>query len=90
MSKRLLLCILALSCLGLIQSSVATGLSKGKTKDYVYVCSCLHGQSCACMTEAKHEGPCACGVDGGPPMLRVEAQSNWAKANRTALAGGAK
>lgn len=87
MRKRLLIAILGLSCLGLIQSSAATGAS-GKPKDYVYVCNCLHGQSCSCMSEAMHEGPCACGVNGGPPMLRVEAQSNWAKFNRTTLAGG--
>lgn len=87
MKKRLLISLVGLvGCLGLIQTSAAAS----KTKDYVYVCACLHGQSCACMTEAMHEGPCACGVNGGPPMQRVEAQSNWAKANRTALAAGEK
>lgn len=53
----------------------------------VYVCSCLGTSSCSCMTEAKHEGPCACGTKGGPPMQRVPADSNWAKGNRDALAG---
>ncbi|HUX67975.1 MAG TPA: hypothetical protein VMV31_10870 [Terriglobales bacterium] len=53
---------------------------------YDYVCSCLGTSSCSCMTEAKHEGPCACGTSGGPPMRRVAANSNWAKANRIALA----
>ncbi|HVA64801.1 MAG TPA: hypothetical protein VNF74_13830 [Terriglobales bacterium] len=52
----------------------------------VYVCSCMGTSSCSCMTEAKHEGPCACGTKGGPPMRQVAADSNWAKANRIALA----
>jgi hypothetical protein len=33
----------------------------------VYVCACLKTKSCPCMTEAKMEGPCACGTHGGPP-----------------------
>lgn len=87
MKTKLLLSLLGLvGCLALVQTSALAS----KTKDYVYVCACLKGQSCPCMTEAMHEGPCACGVNGGPPMLRVEAQSNWAKANRNALAGGTK
>ena len=54
--------------------------------DVVYVCSCLTTKSCACMTEAKTEGPCSCGTEGGPPMKAVPKDSAWAKANRKALA----
>lgn len=56
--------------------------AKGKV---VYVCACLKTKSCSCMTEAKTEGPCACGTEGGPPMKAVAADSAWAKANRQAL-----
>jgi hypothetical protein len=56
---------------------------KGKV---VYVCACLKTKSCACMTEAKKEGPCACGTEGGPPMKPVPSDSDWAKENRDALA----
>src|SRR5262245_9516821 len=48
---------------------------KGKV---VYVCACLKTKSCACMTEAKMEGPCACGTEGGPPMKPVPPDSVWA------------
>ena len=51
----------------------------------VYVCACLKTKSCFCMTEAKTEGPCACGTEGGPPMKAVAADSAWAKENRDAL-----
>jgi hypothetical protein len=51
----------------------------------VYVCACLKKKSCFCMTEAKTEGPCACGTKGGPPMKAVSSDSAWAKANREAL-----
>jgi hypothetical protein len=57
--------------------------TKGKV---VYVCACLKTKSCACMTEAKMEGPCACGTEGGPPMKPVPPDSDWAKENRKALA----
>jgi hypothetical protein len=57
--------------------------SKGKV---VYVCACLKTKSCSCMTEAKMEGPCACGTEGGPPMKAVPPDSDWAKENRDALA----
>jgi len=57
-----------------------------KTKSTVYVCACLQTKSCACMTEAKTEGPCACGTEGGPPMKAVAPNSDWAKQNRDALA----
>ena len=57
--------------------------SKGRV---VYVCACLKTKSCSCMTEAKMEGPCACGTEGGPPMKAVRADSDWAKENRDALA----
>lgn len=52
----------------------------------VYVCACLKTKSCSCMTEAKMEGPCACGTEGGPPLKAVPADGAWAKANRDALA----
>jgi len=38
------------------------------------------------MTEAKMEGPCACGTEGGPPLKAVPHDSDWAKANREELA----
>ena len=52
----------------------------------VYVCACLNTKSCSCMTEAKTEGPCACGTKGGPPLKAVPRDSAWAKDNREALA----
>jgi hypothetical protein len=52
----------------------------------VYVCACLKTKSCFCMTEAKMEGPCACGTEGGPPMKAMPPDSDWAKQNREALA----
>jgi hypothetical protein len=57
--------------------------TKGKM---VYVCACLKNKSCSCMTEAKTEGPCACGTEGGPPLKAVPKDSAWAKENRDALA----
>jgi len=57
-----------------------------KEKKVVYVCACLQTKSCSCMTEAKMEGPCACGTQGGPPMKAVAPDSDWAKENRDALA----
>lgn len=56
------------------------------TKKIVYVCACMGNKSCSCMTEAKTEGPCACGTQGGPPLKPVAADSDWAKENRDALA----
>jgi hypothetical protein len=58
----------------------------GKSKDVVYVCACLGTKSCSCMTEAKTEGPCACGTSGGPPLKAVPRDSSWAKENRDTLA----
>jgi hypothetical protein len=55
-------------------------------KDVVYVCACLKTKSCSCMTEAKTEGPCACGTQGGPPLKAVPRDSAWAKENRDSLA----
>jgi hypothetical protein len=52
----------------------------------VYVCACLKTKSCSCMTEAKMEGPCACGTQGGPPLKAVSSDSDWAKQNREELA----
>jgi hypothetical protein len=63
----------------------AQGKSQTKGK-VVYVCACLGTKSCSCMTEAKTEGPCACGTSGGPPMKPVPPDSDWAKQNRDALA----
>lgn len=69
----------------------ATSLSKhhkedkAQSKKVVYVCACLTVQSCSCMTEAKMEGPCACGTQGGPPMKAVAPDSDWAKQNREEL-----
>lgn len=57
-----------------------------KKENSVYVCACLQTKSCACMTEAKTEGPCSCGTEGGPPMKAVAPDSDWAKQNRDALA----
>lgn len=54
-------------------------------KGVVYVCACLKNKSCYCMTEAKAEGPCACGTQGGPPLKSVPSDSDWAKQNREAL-----
>jgi len=63
--------------------------SKGEKEDsskrIVYVCACMKDKSCSCMTEAKMEGPCACGTQGGPPMKAVGADSDWAKENRQEL-----
>ena len=57
--------------------------SKGNV---VYVCACLKTRSCECMTEAKAEGPCACGTQGGPPLKAVPSDSSWARENRSQLA----
>jgi hypothetical protein len=76
--------------LALIQTSAGTqdqSTHQQEIKDNVdYVCSCLKTKSCACMTEAKTQGPCACGTGGGPLMKAVAGNSAWAKANREALA----
>jgi hypothetical protein len=82
--------ITLLLLLGLVQTSTAARPSGGKKTQakgtVVYVCSCLKTQSCSCMSEAKTEGPCACGTSGGPPMKAVPSNSAWAKANRRSLA----
>lgn len=82
--------VAALFLLGLMRASAGARQSSGKETQMkgkiVYVCSCLKTQSCSCMTEAKTEGPCACGTTGGPPMKAVPSNSAWAKANRRALA----
>ena len=83
----LALTALALPLLAYVPASGGTPKDKSKKKeDVVYVCACLQTKSCACMSEAKTEGPCACGTEGGPPMKAVGAQSDWAKENRDALA----
>jgi len=71
------------------QAQNASGAMKGEggsKGNVVYVCACLKDKSCSCMTEAKMEGPCACGTQGGPPLKAVEKNSDWAKRNRDALA----
>ena len=79
---------LSLICLTNGSQSMAADDSqnhKGKN-NVVYVCACLRTKSCFCMTEAKMQGPCACGTQGGPPMKAVASDSDWAKENREALA----
>ena len=66
------------------QSLIAAGA--GNHDQVVYVCACLKTKSCSCMTEAKMEGPCACGTEGGPPLKAVPRDSSWAKENRDELA----
>jgi hypothetical protein len=71
------------------QSQAQNGEMKGEGNNngkVVYVCACLNDKSCSCMTEAKMEGPCACGTQGGPPLKAVPKNSDWAKHNRDALA----
>lgn len=65
---------------------LSKGGSQTQAKGKVYVCACLKTKSCSCMTEAKTEGPCACGTQGGPPLKAVPSDSDWAKENREALA----
>lgn len=67
------------------QSSPSNAGDQAKGKKMVYVCACLKNKSCACMTEAKSPGPCACGTEGGPPLKAVPKDSDWAKGNRKAL-----
>lgn len=69
-----------------MQTSSETQSKTQKRGKTVYVCACLKTKSCSCMTEAKTEGPCSCGTEGGPPMKAVPSNSAWAKANRDALA----
>jgi hypothetical protein len=67
-------------------SVLASGEMQDPTKaGVVYVCACLKNKSCFCMTEAKTEGPCSCGTEGGPPLKAVASDSAWAKENRAAL-----
>jgi hypothetical protein len=86
---------LAAAMLALLLLAVVTVTSRirsqpaHKAKDkgkVVYVCACLKTKSCSCMTEAKMEGPCACGTEGGPPLKAVPSDSDWAKQNRDELA----
>ena len=79
----------AVLSLFLLASLSSSGGSAKKDKDketVVYDCACLQTKSCSCMTEAKMEGPCACGTAGGPPLKAVPKDSAWAKENREALA----
>lgn len=69
-----------------LQDQNPTAQSPTNSGSVVYVCACLKTKSCSCMTEAKMEGPCACGTEGGPPLKAVPKDSSWAKENRDALA----
>ena len=83
----LALMALALLLLALVPANGVPRKDKSKKNaDLVYVCACLQTKSCSCMSEAKTEGPCACGTEGGPPMKAVDAHSDWAKQNRDTLA----
>ncbi len=93
--KKFAVACLATSLLAFIPSSESRAQNpgmdgtqiQGKDKNnVVYVCACLKTKSCSCMTEAKMEGPCACGTQGGPPLKAVPKDSAWAKENRDALA----
>jgi len=94
MNYRVPFTIISLVLLLLVYLPSGAGLSekhrKAKAdddaKNIVYVCACMKDKSCSCMTEAKMEGPCACGTEGGPPMKAVNADSDWARQNREALA----
>jgi hypothetical protein len=82
----LLLVFIPASGSQLHNSLLASRAMQAPTKDgVVYVCACLKNKSCFCMTEAKMEGPCACGTEGGPPLKAVPSDSAWAKENRQAL-----
>jgi hypothetical protein len=77
----------ALLALAFIPAPGGSRPAGAQSKDnLVYVCACLKTKSCSCMTEAKTEGPCACGTSGGPPLKAVPRDSSWAKENREALA----
>jgi hypothetical protein len=67
--------------------NTSSSQAEAQTKsNVVYVCACMKTRSCSCMTEAKMQGPCACGTEGGPPLKAVPKDSDWAKENRAALA----
>lgn len=81
--------VLVLFCVALIPAKGGprdVPSDKTKKDKVVYVCACLKTKSCPCLTEAKMEGPCACGTEGGPPLKAVPADSDWAKENREQLA----
>ena len=79
-----------IASLAIVQSSTSARDESSRDKKpkakVVYVCACMGDRSCSCMTEAKTEGPCSCGTEGGPPMKAVDKDSSWAKFNRDALA----
>ena len=82
---------LVLSLVLICLTNGSRGMAADDSRDHgksnmVYVCACLKTKSCFCMTEAKMQGPCACGTQGGPPMKAVPSDSDWAKDNREALA----
>ena len=81
--------LLLMICVAYVPADAGGSGKRDNDKDrraMVYVCACLNHKSCSCMTEAKTEGPCACGTQGGPPLKAVPADSDWAKENRDALA----
>ena len=75
-----------LSIIPMVDRSHGQSTEPAKSGGVVYVCACLKTKSCSCMTEAKTEGPCSCGTEGGPPMKAVPKDGAWAKENRDALA----
>jgi hypothetical protein len=83
---RFAVAVSSFALLGFLPSSGGSASRSQSKRKVVYVCACLKTKSCACMTEAKMEGPCACGTEGGPPMQAVAPDSDWAKENRDALA----
>jgi hypothetical protein len=85
-SRPIILALLLSLTLLTASSSSQNQASDAQGKKVVYVCACLKIKSCACMTEAKMEGPCACGTEDGPPLKAVPSDSAWAKENRDALA----
>jgi hypothetical protein len=85
-SRPIILALLLSLTLLTASSGSQNQASDAQGKKVVYVCACLKTKSCACMTEAKMEGPCACGTEGGPPLKAVPSDSAWAKENRDALA----
>ena len=78
--------IVVLDMIPAVRGEHSKDAKKQPPKDMVYVCACLGTKSCSCMTEAKTEGPCACGTQGGPPLKAVPHDSAWAQENRDALA----
>jgi hypothetical protein len=82
----LLLLLALIPAPGGSQNQLPGAMQMQNKGNVVYVCACLKSRSCECMTEAKSEGPCACGTKGGPPLKAVPSDSSWARENRSELA----